>query len=214
MNSKIKIVLIGGGDHCTAVIDVIERTGEYQIIGFVDKCNDSKTLNDTYPWLGNDEMLPELAQQYENFHITIGHIKSSRPRRILYERLQSIAGRFPIIICPTATISPSAKIGPGTVVMSKVVVSAQANIGCNSIVNSGTIIEHHSRVGDHVHISTSATLNGRCAVGSDSFVGSGGIIREGVSIGRNAIIGAASYVNRNIPDNVTAFGVPAKAQAR
>ena len=32
----------------------------------------------------------------------------------------------------------------------------------------------------------------------------------GVTIGENSIVGAHSFVNVDIPDNVIAFGVPAK----
>lgn len=31
-----------------------------------------------------------------------------------------------------------------------------------------------------------------------------------VTIGKNSIIGTFSFVNRDIPDNVVAYGVPAK----
>ncbi|MDQ0969199.1 FlaA1/EpsC-like NDP-sugar epimerase [Flavobacterium sp. W4I14] len=34
---KQKIVLIGGGGHCKACIDVIEETGEYEILGILDQ---------------------------------------------------------------------------------------------------------------------------------------------------------------------------------
>ena len=33
---------------------------------------------------------------------------------------------------------------------------------------------------------------------------------EGITIGENSIVGAASLVNKSLPDNVTAAGVPAK----
>ena len=32
----------------------------------------------------------------------------------------------------------------------------------------------------------------------------------GVTIGKNSVIGAFSFVNKDIPDNVIAVGVPAK----
>ena len=35
-----------------------------------------------------------------------------------------------------------------------------------------------------------------------------------VTVGENSIIGACSFVNRDIPDNVTAFGVPVKIVKR
>jgi acetyltransferase-like isoleucine patch superfamily enzyme len=36
----------------------------------------------------------------------------------------------------------------------------------------------------------------------------------GVTIGENSVIGACSFVNRNIPDNVIAFGIPAKVMKK
>ena len=41
-------------------------------------------------------------------------------------------------------------------------------------------------------------------------IGSHTTILPGVSIGKNSIIGAHSLVNKDIPDNVVAYGVPAK----
>jgi acetyltransferase-like isoleucine patch superfamily enzyme len=36
----------------------------------------------------------------------------------------------------------------------------------------------------------------------------------GVTIGKNSIVGAHSLVNKDIPDNVVAFGVPAKVMRK
>lgn len=36
MKVKDQIVLIGGGGHCKACIDVLERQGKYQIAGIID----------------------------------------------------------------------------------------------------------------------------------------------------------------------------------
>ena len=47
-------------------------------------------------------------------------------------------------------------------------------------------------------------LKNNCRIGSHT------TILPGVSIGKNSIIGAHSMVNKNIPDNVVALGVPAK----
>lgn len=47
-------------------------------------------------------------------------------------------------------------------------------------------------------------------IGEDSFIGQKCLILPGVSIGRNCIIGAGSLVNKDIPDNSVAAGVPAK----
>lgn len=36
-NSKLKIILIGGGGHCHSVIDVIEQENRFNIAGIIDK---------------------------------------------------------------------------------------------------------------------------------------------------------------------------------
>ena len=47
-------------------------------------------------------------------------------------------------------------------------------------------------------------LKKNCRIGSHS------VIMPGVTVGENSIIGAFSFVNKDIPDNTIAVGVPAK----
>ena len=48
------------------------------------------------------------------------------------------------------------------------------------------------------------TLKENCRISSHT------TIMPGVTIGKNAVVGAHSFVNRDIPDNVVAFGCPAE----
>ena len=58
-----KIILIGGGDHCKSVIDVIEQQNQFEIAGVVDKQEllGSKILG--YQVIGNDFDLESLAKK-------------------------------------------------------------------------------------------------------------------------------------------------------
>ena len=47
-------------------------------------------------------------------------------------------------------------------------------------------------------------------IGDDVWIGAGARILAGVHIGNHSVIGAGSVVNRNIPENCLAVGVPAK----
>jgi len=47
-------------------------------------------------------------------------------------------------------------------------------------------------------------LKKNCGIGSHS------VIMPGVTIGENSIVGAFSFVNKDVPDNMLAFGIPAK----
>ena len=53
-------------------------------------------------------------------------------------------------------------------------------------------------------------IYGEIKIGNNSFIGCRTTILPGVKIGNNCIIGAGSVVNRDIPDNSVAAGVPCR----
>ena len=53
-------------------------------------------------------------------------------------------------------------------------------------------------------------LYGQITIGKNCFIGCRTTLLPGIKIGDNSIIGAGSVVNRDIPDNVVAAGVPCK----
>ncbi len=53
-------------------------------------------------------------------------------------------------------------------------------------------------------------IYGKIVIGNNCFIGCRTTILPGVKIGNNCIIGAGSVVNRDIPDNSVAAGVPCK----
>ena len=71
---KKKIILIGGGGHCKACIDVIEQEGNYQIAGIVDlpEMLHQKVLG--YEIIATDKDFPDLVKEYKNFLITLGRV--------------------------------------------------------------------------------------------------------------------------------------------
>ena len=57
------VVLLGGGGHCRSVIDVIEQTGLYSILGVLEKEGFSCSNLMGYPLLGSDHDLPAFIEQ-------------------------------------------------------------------------------------------------------------------------------------------------------
>jgi acetyltransferase-like isoleucine patch superfamily enzyme len=53
---------------------------------------------------------------------------------------------------------------------------------------------------------------GPIRIGSNSWLGFGVIVLDGVTIGDGSVIGAGAVVNKDIPENAIAHGVPAKVQ--
>ena len=91
----------------------------------------------------------------------------------------------------------------------------KTDIGAFSYINAkrGVTIEDEVQIGSHCSIYSISTIDnssGKVILKENCKIGSHTTILPGVTIGRNSIIGANSLVNKDIPSNVIAFGVPAK----
>lgn len=91
----------------------------------------------------------------------------------------------------------------------------ETDIGAFSYINAlhDVVIENNVQIGSHCAIYSVSTIDdshGKVILKQNCRIGSHSTILPGVSIGKNSIIGAHSLVNKDIPDNVVAFGVPVK----
>jgi len=91
----------------------------------------------------------------------------------------------------------------------------ETDIGAFSYINAlhGVEIKDNVQIGSHCSIYSVSTIDdshGKVILKNNCRIGSHSTILPGVSIGKNSIVGAHSLVNKDIPDNVVAFGVPAK----
>ncbi|MFZ3013569.1 MAG: acetyltransferase [Nitrospira sp.] len=198
MKHKEDLILIGGGGHCRSCIDVIEVDGRFTIRGIIDQKDCLDLGLSTYPLLGREGDIAELAKSCKNFLITIGQIKSPDPRIRLFEHLKQLGMTLPIIVSPLAHVSRQAVIGEGTIIMHHALVNAGATIGHNCIINTKALIEHDAVIEDHCHISTAAVVNGAAKVQRSSFIGSNAVLREMVSVGEQSIVGAGVTVLHNL----------------
>ena len=91
----------------------------------------------------------------------------------------------------------------------------KTDIGAFTYINAkfGVIIEDFVQIGSHCSIYSVSTIDektGHIKLKKNCKIGSHSVIMPGITIGENSIVGAFSFVSENIPDNVIAFGVPAK----
>ena len=189
-----EIILIGGGGHCSSVIDVVEHENKFRIAGIVDKpaLLGHKVLN--YQVIGNDNDLSNLAKKYKHALITVGQIKSPSLRIHLYEIAKAAGFELPSIISPRAYITKSSNLGEGTIIMHDALINSNVEIGNNCIINTRALIEHDSSIGDHCHISTNVIINGGVKVNQGSFIGSGSTVVDGKVINHNSFIKARSII--------------------
>ncbi|HBT75285.1 MAG: acetyltransferase [Sulfuricurvum sp. GWF2_44_89] len=89
------------------------------------------------------------------------------------------------------------------------------DIGAFSYINAkyGVVIEDEVQIGSHCSIYSISTIDdkhGKIVLKKNCKIGSHSTILPNITIGENSIIGAHSLILGDIPDNVMAFGVPAK----
>lgn len=189
---KEKIILIGGGGHGHSVIDVIEQTTKYEIIGIIDTKENigKKVLN--YEVIACDDDLETIFKTCKNAIITVGQIESNKIRVKIYNKLKQIGFNLPVIISPFAYVSKHSFIDEGTIIMHHALINANVKIGKNCIINTKALIEHDCIVEDNCHISTASVLNGGVIVKENSFFGSNATSKQSIEI--SGFIKAGSLV--------------------
>lgn len=96
---------------------------------------------------------------------------------------------------------PINTFGPGLAILHRgtIVVNGNARIGSNCRINID------------VNIGTRMGHQNACpTIGNNVFIGPGAKLFNKIIVGDNVAIGANSVVNKDVPDNVTIAGVPAK----
>lgn len=189
---KKGLVLIGGGGHCKACIDVIEQSQIYSIVGILDKDQLVGQQVLGYDIIGTDDDIEGLVADEYAFLITVGQIGTANIRKNLFIKLRKYYAKLATIISPRAYVSKHAYVGDGTIIMHDALVNANAKVGNNCIVNSKALLEHDVEIEDHCHISTSAVLNGGALVKEGTFFGSNAVSKENVSTSNDAFIKAGS----------------------
>ncbi len=190
----LQIVLIGGGGHCRAVIDVIEQEGRFEIAGIIDQPERIGSSVLDYDIIGTDAQLERFSRNYRYALVTVGQIVSPKVRVNLFEQAKKAGFILPCIVSPRAYVSRYATIGEGTVIMHDALINANVDIGNNCIINTKALIEHDTRIEAHCHIATGALINGGVRVKQGSFIGSGAVSKEGITIEENSVIKAGSVV--------------------
>lgn len=181
-NSKLNIILVGGGGHCHSVIDVIEQENKYKIIGIIDKKELIGTKVLGYEVIACDDDLEDIFKTCKNAVVTVGQIKTNTTRVKLFNKLKNIGFNLPTIISPLAYVSKHASLDEGTVVMHQTLINANAKVGKNCIINTKALIEHDVVIEDHCHVSTASVLNGGVVVEENTFFGSNATSKESIKI--------------------------------
>jgi sugar O-acyltransferase (sialic acid O-acetyltransferase NeuD family) len=205
-----RVLIVGAGGHAQVVADALQQSRNSAMpflpVGYVD---DHTALHGQVilglPVLGSIASLSHVPHDA----VVIG-IGNNAIRRRLFEQLGTQNERLIVVRHPAAVIAPDVVIGDGTVVMAGAIINTGVRIGTNVILNTGCTIDHHNQIGDHAHVAPGAHLGGDVRVGEETLLGIGAVVMPQRHIGSRTIIGAGAVVCSDIPDGVTAVGLPAR----
>jgi UDP-perosamine 4-acetyltransferase len=140
----------------------------------------------------------------------VSAVGSPRICRRLVERAREMGLSFANAISPLAHISSFARLGEGVTVFPNVIINTGAFVESYSILNVASTVSHDAQIGRYSNINPGVHLAGNVQIGEGCYIGMGANVIQGRAVGAWSVVGAGAAVVRDLPDNVTAVGVPAK----
>lgn len=206
------LLLLGAGGHARVAAETALATGRFSSIAFLDdRCSGSGQFPDQLGWpvIGSFAAAfdPQIRQKFPAALVAIGN---AAVRLQWLPRLAAAGYELPVVVHPTAWVSPSSQLGAGSVVFAQAAIQAQVVIGSAAILNTGCSVDHDAQLGNGVHICPGARLAGAVQVGDRSWIGIGSSLIQQIRIGADVTVGAGAAVVCDLPDGVTAVGVPAR----
>jgi acetyltransferase EpsM len=215
------LVIVGGGEHALVVLEAARSAPDrWTVVGFTDRSRRSRLAGSApaVDDLGDDDALAARLPSWTRAGepepapaLILGIGGGTRPgdRVATVDRLGQDAD-WATVVHAAATVSPSARLGPGTVVGAAAVVQAEAVAGRHVIVNTGAVVEHDVVLGEFTHVGPAAAIGGGTRIGARVFIGLGARIRDHVTIGDDATIGMGAVVLGDVAAGGRMVGVPAR----
>jgi sugar O-acyltransferase (sialic acid O-acetyltransferase NeuD family) len=210
--NNCKFVLWGASGQAKVIADIVNSYGgiitrvfdNNHIVSPLKNVEIGYGIEDFYTWLKSIDSPNEYSAI-----AAIGGAKGF-DRFEFYKIFCTQGLNVPSIYHKTSYVSESATIGKNVQILAFAFIGVDVIIGDTTIINTKANVDHESKLGRGVHIAPNATLCGCVEIGDFSFIGANSVVLPRIKVGSNTIIGAGSVVTKNIPDNVIAYGNPAK----
>jgi sugar O-acyltransferase (sialic acid O-acetyltransferase NeuD family) len=125
------------------------------------------------------------------------------PASVPRERLISL-------VDPSAFVSRTASIGPGSVIYPNCFVGLNARVGEGLFCLSGSVINHDDVLEERVVVASGVLLAGNVHVEAECYLGQGCTVRQFSRVGRGSMVGMGAVVIRDVPPGSIVVGNPAR----
>jgi len=187
--------------------EVLQAQGGYDNIEFIDDNPKlwGQVINGV-PVTGGIASLQERRRDSVGAVVALGN---PVVRLRIARQLEEMGIPFLNAIHPSATVSPSVKIGKGVTIEPSATISANVVLGDHIPIMIGAMVGHDTMIADGATVTAGVLVSSRVQIGRGAFLCDGAIVLPRLVVGAGSIVAASALVTRDVPPGVLVVGVPA-----
>lgn len=215
----LPILIFGSGGVSKDTYYIIKQINEcnnckiYNVLGFVesDSFRIGNEIVDGYKVVVCDECIYEYSKEFPILGVVIP-IGNPRIKSKIYNDIKKIENIvYPNIIHPKVIFnSSSIKLGIGNILTSGINLTYDIEVGNFNLINVNSTIGHDTKIGNFNVINPLAAISGNVTIHNNCLIGTGAKVLQQLTIKSNAIVGSGAVVIKNVEENTTVVGIPAK----